>query len=145
MGQRRSLHNHVVDLRFLGRPGPASNYQLLDEQLRFHSSWNRFLCLGKIIYGRVIDGNPRVIWINRSWTQLSARGTTHARLDVHVGPGGARTLFCGLSGPILIVRRVGGKPPPLDPATLTNSSLSRSPSRRAVLSAEKIATCASNE
>jgi hypothetical protein len=33
---------------------------------------------------------------------------------------------------------VGGKPPPLDPATLTNSSLSRLPSRRAVLSAEKI-------
>jgi hypothetical protein len=33
---------------------------------------------------------------------------------------------------------VGGKPPPLDPATLTNSSLSRLPRRRAVLSAEKI-------
>ena len=69
---------------------------------------------------------------------MSARGTTHARLDVHVGPGSAHTLFRGLPGPILIVCRVGGKPPPLDPATLTNSSLSRLPSRRAVLSAEKI-------
>lgn len=69
---------------------------------------------------------------------MSARGTTHARLDVHVGPGSAHTLFRGLPGPILIVCRVGGKPPPLDPATLTNSSLSRLPRRRAVLSAEKI-------
>jgi hypothetical protein len=145
MGQRRSLHNHVVDLRFLGRPGPASNYQLLDEQLRFHSSWNRFLCLGKIIYGRVIDGNPRVIWINRSWTQLSARGTTHARLDVHVGPGSAHTLFRGLPGPILIVCRVGGKPPSLDPPrrAIPRSADCRAGARFCL--PKKFATRASNE
>ena len=46
---------------------------------------------------------------------MSARGIPHARLDVHVGPGSAHTLFRGLPGPILIVRRVGGAAPLLGP------------------------------
>ena len=39
---------------------------------------------------------------------MSARGMPHARLYVHVGPGSAHHLFCGLSGPILVVSRLGG-------------------------------------
>jgi len=61
----------------------------------------------KMIYGCVIDADRRVIWIKseldldkiRVGLKISARGIPHARLDVHVGPGGAHTLFRGLPGP----------------------------------------------
>src|SRR5262245_52107073 len=44
---------------------------------------------------------------------MSARGMPHARLDVHVGPGSARPLFCRLPVPILFFPRLGWPAPTL--------------------------------
>src|SRR5262249_43339352 len=80
----------------------------------------------KMIYGCVIDADRRVIWVKseldldkiRVGLKISARGIPHARLDVHVGPGGAHTLFRGLPGPFSSFVGWAGQLSPLDHATL---------------------------
>jgi hypothetical protein len=54
-----------------------------------------------------IDLNDRLVSKRGMPINVSVQGKTHARCDLHVGPGGARYIFCGLSRSVQRLPQLG--------------------------------------